>query len=249
MKLVSWNVNGLRAALKKGFVESMRELDPDIIGIQETKMQPGQAEVDLPEYEEHFNSAIRKGYSGTAVFSKYKPINVTHNFGEYDDEGRTIVCEFEDFYFVTVYTPNSKSELERLDYRMDWEDAFKEYMLELDKKKPVIICGDLNVAHKEIDLKKPKTNRRNAGFTDEEREKFGKLLDAGFTDTFRHLYPDKEGIYSWWSYRFNARKNNAGWRIDYFLVSNRIADKIKEAKIHTDIMGSDHCPVSLELEI
>ncbi len=249
MKLVSWNVNGLRAALKKGFVESMRELDPDIIGIQETKMQPGQAEVDLPEYEEHFNSAIRKGYSGTAVFSKYKPINVTHNFGEYDDEGRTIVCEFEDFYFVTVYTPNSKSELERLDYRMDWEDAFKEYMLELDKKKPVIICGDLNVAHKEIDLKNPKTNRRNAGFTDEEREKFGKLLDAGFTDTFRHLYPDKEGVYSWWSYRFNARKNNAGWRIDYFLVSNRIADKIKEAKIHTDIMGSDHCPVSLELEI
>ena len=249
MKLVSWNVNGLRAALKKGFVESMRELDPDIIGIQETKMQPGQAEVDLPEYEEHFNSAIRKGYSGTAVFSKYKPINVTHNFGEYDDEGRTIVCEFEDFYFVTVYTPNSKSELERLDYRMDWEDAFKEYMLELDKKKPVIICGDLNVAHKEIDLKNPKTNRRNAGFTDEEREKFGKMLDAGFTDTFRHLYPDKEGIYSWWSYRFNARKNNAGWRIDYFLVSNRIADKIKEAKIHTDIMGSDHCPVSLELEI
>lgn len=249
MKLVSWNVNGLRAALKKGFVESMRELDPDIIGIQETKMQPGQAEVDLPEYEEHFNSAIRKGYSGTAVFSKYKPINVTHNFGKYDDEGRTIVCEFEGFYFVTVYTPNSKSELERLDYRMDWEDAFKEYMLELDKKKPVIICGDLNVAHKEIDLKNPKTNRRNAGFTDEEREKFGKLLDAGFTDTFRHLYPDKEGIYSWWSYRFNARKNNAGWRIDYFLVSNRIADKIKEAKIHTDIMGSDHCPVSLELEI
>ena len=249
MKLVSWNVNGLRAALKKEFVESMRELDPDIIGIQETKMQPGQAEVDLPEYEEHFNSAIRKGYSGTAVFSKHKPINVTHNFGEYDDEGRTIVCEFEDFYFVTVYTPNSKSELERLDYRLDWEDAFKEYMLELDKKKPVIICGDLNVAHKEIDLKNPKTNRRNAGFTDEEREKFGKLLDAGFTDTFRHLYPDKEGIYSWWSYRFNARKNNAGWRIDYFLVSNRIADKIKEAKIHTDIMGSDHCPVSLELEI
>ena len=248
MKLVSWNVNGLRAALKKGFVESMRELDPDIIGIQETKMQPGQAEVDLPEYEEYFNSAIRKGYSGTAVFSKHKPINVTHNFGEYDDEGRTLVCEFEDFYFVTVYTPNSKSELERLDYRMDWEDAFKEYMLELDKKKPVIICGDLNVAHKEIDLKNPKTNRRNAGFTDEERGKFGKLLDAGFTDTFRHLYPDQEGIYSWWSYRFNARKNNAGWRIDYFLVSDRIADKIKEAKIHTDIMGSDHCPVSLEIE-
>lgn len=248
MKLVSWNVNGLRAALKKGFVESMRELDPDIIGIQETKMQPGQAEVDLPEYEEYFNSAIRKGYSGTAVFSKHKPINVTHNFGEYDDEGRTLVCEFEDFYFVTVYTPNSKRELERLDYRMDWEDAFKEYMLELDKKKPVIICGDLNVAHKEIDLKNPKTNRRNAGFTDEERGKFGKLLDAGFTDTFRHLYPDQEGIYSWWSYRFNARKNNAGWRIDYFLVSDRIADKIKEAKIHTDIMGSDHCPVSLEIE-
>ncbi|KGF08689.1 exodeoxyribonuclease III [Clostridiales bacterium S5-A14a] len=249
MKLVSWNVNGLRAALKKGFIESMRELDPDIIGIQETKMQPGQAEVDLPEYEEYFNSAIRKGYSGTAVFSKHKPINVTHNFGEYDDEGRTLVCEFEDFYFVTVYTPNSKRELERLDYRMDWEDAFKEYMLELDKKKPVIICGDLNVAHKEIDLKNPKTNRRNAGFTDEERDKFGKLLDAGFTDTFRHLYPDQEGIYSWWSYRFNARKNNAGWRIDYFLVSDRIADKIKDAKIHTDIMGSDHCPVSLEIDI
>ncbi len=249
MKLVSWNVNGLRAALKKGFVESMRELEPDIIGIQETKMQPGQAEVDLPEYEEYFNSAIRKGYSGTAVFSKHKPINVTHNFGEYDDEGRTLVCEFEDFYFVTVYTPNSKRELERLDYRMDWEDAFKEYMLELDKNKPVIICGDLNVAHKEIDLKNPKTNRKNAGFTDEERDKFGKLLDAGFTDTFRHLYPEQEGIYSWWSYRFNARKNNAGWRIDYFLVSDRIADKIKEAKIHTDIMGSDHCPVSLEIDI
>lgn len=249
MKLVSWNVNGLRAALKKGFVESMRELDPDIIGIQETKMQPGQAEVDLPEYEEYFNSAIRKGYSGTAVFSKHKPINVIHNFGEYDDEGRTLVCEFEDFYFVTVYTPNSKRELERLDYRMDWEDAFKEYMLELDKNKPVIICGDLNVAHKEIDLKNPKTNRKNAGFTDEERDKFGKLLDAGFTDTFRHLYPEQEGIYSWWSYRFNARKNNAGWRIDYFLVSDRIADKIKEAKIHTDIMGSDHCPVSLEIDI
>ena len=249
MKLVSWNVNGLRAALKKGFVESMRELDPDIIGIQETKMQPGQAEVDLPEYEEYFNSAIRKGYSGTAVFSKYKPINVIHNFGEYDDEGRTLVCEFEDFYFVTVYTPNSKRELERLDYRMDWEDAFKEYMLELDKNKPVIICGDLNVAHEEIDLKNPKTNRKNAGFTDEERDKFGKLLDAGFTDTFRHLYPEQEGVYSWWSYRFNARKNNAGWRIDYFLVSDRIADKIKEAKIHTDIMGSDHCPVSLEIDI
>ena len=249
MRLVSWNVNGLRAALKKGFIESMRELDPDIIGIQETKMQPGQAEVDLPGYEEYFNSAIRKGYSGTAVFSKHKPINVTHNFGEYDDEGRTLVCEFEDFYFVTVYTPNSKRELERLDYRMDWEDAFKEYMLELDKKKPVIVCGDLNVAHEEIDLKNPKTNRRNAGFTDEERDKFGKLLDAGFTDTFRHLYPDQEGIYSWWSYRFNARKNNAGWRIDYFLVSDRIADRIKEAKIHTDIMGSDHCPVSLEIDI
>lgn len=249
MKLVSWNVNGLRAALKKGFIESMRELDPDIIGIQETKMQPGQAEVDLPEYEEYFNSAIRKGYSGTAVFSRHKPINVTHNFGGYDDEGRTLVCEFKDFYFVTVYTPNSKRELERLDYRMDWEDAFKEYMLELDKKKPVIICGDLNVAHKEIDLKNPKTNRRNAGFTDEERDKFGELLDAGFTDTFRHLYPDQEGIYSWWSYRFNARKNNAGWRIDYFLVSDRIADRIKEAKIHTDIMGSDHCPVSLEIDI
>ena len=249
MRLVSWNVNGLRAALKKGFIESMRELDPDIIGIQETKMQPGQAEVDLPEYEEYFNSAIRKGYSGTAVFSKHKPINVTHNFGEYDDEGRTLVCEFEDFYFVTVYTPNSKRELERLDYRMDWEDAFKEYMLELDKKKPVIVCGDLNVAHEEIDLKNPKTNRRNAGFTDEERDKFGKLLDAGFTDTFRHLYPDQEGIYSWWSYRFNARKNNAGWRIDYFLVSDRVADRIKEAKIHTDIMGSDHCPVSLEIDI
>lgn len=249
MRLVSWNVNGLRAALKKGFIESMREIDPDIIGIQETKMQPGQAEVDLPEYEEYFNSAIRKGYSGTAVFSKHKPINVTHNFGEYDDEGRTLVCEFEDFYFVTVYTPNSKRELERLDYRMDWEDAFKEYMLELDKKKPVIVCGDLNVAHEEIDLKNPKTNRRNAGFTDEERDKFGKLLDAGFTDTFRHLYPDQEGIYSWWSYRFNARKNNAGWRIDYFLVSDRIADRIKEAKIHTDIMGSDHCPVSLEIDI
>ncbi len=249
MKLVSWNVNGLRAALKKGFVESMRELDPDILGIQETKMQPGQAEVDLPEYEEYFNSAIRKGYSGTAVFTKQQPLSVTFNFDGHDDEGRTIVCEYEDFYFVTVYTPNSKNELARLDYRMEWEDAFKEYMLELDKKKPVIICGDLNVAHNEIDLKNPKTNRRNAGFTDEERGKFGTLLDAGFTDTFRHLYPDQEGIYSWWSYRFNARKNNAGWRIDYFLVSDRIADKIKEATIHTDIFGSDHCPVSLEIDL
>lgn len=249
MKLVSWNVNGLRAALKKGFRESIRELDPDILGIQETKMQPGQAEVDLPEYEEFFNSAIRKGYSGTAVFTKEKPLSVTFNFEGHDDEGRTIVCEYESFYFVTVYTPNSQNELARIDYRMTWEDAFKEYMLELDKKKPVIICGDLNVAHREIDLKNPKTNRKNAGFTDEERGKFGSLIESGFTDTFRYLYPDKEGIYSWWSYRFNARKNNAGWRIDYFLVSDRVADKIKEATIHTDIFGSDHCPVSLEIDL
>ena len=248
MKLVSWNVNGLRAALKKGFVESMRELDPDIIGIQETKMQPGQAEVDLPEYEEHFNSAIRKGYSGTAVFSKHKPINVTHNFGEYDDEGRTIVCEFEDFYFVTVYTPNSKSELERLDYRMDWEDAFKEYMLELDKKKPVIICGDLNVAHKEIDLKNPKTNKKNAGFTQEERDKFTELLGAGFVDSFRYLNPELAGAYTWWSYRFKAREKDAGWRIDYFVVSERWKEKIEDAIIYKTVMGSDHCPIGLQMK-
>ncbi|XVG96251.1 exodeoxyribonuclease III [Eubacteriales bacterium KG127] len=249
MKFVSWNVNGLRAALKKDFLNSIRGLDPDILGLQETKMQPGQAEVDLPEYEEYFNSAIRKGYSGTAVFTKEKPINVTFNFDGHDTEGRTIVCEYENFYFVTVYVPNSQNELARLDYRMEWEEDFKAYMLELDKKKPVIICGDLNVAHKEIDLKNPKTNRRNAGFTHEERGKFGELLESGFTDTFRYLYPDQESIYSWWSYRFNARKNNAGWRIDYFLVSDRIADKIKEAEIHTDIFGSDHCPVSLEIDL
>lgn len=249
MKLVSWNVNGLRACLQKDFVASMTSLDPDIFGLQETKMQEGQADISMPQYDKYFNSAEKKGYSGTAVFTKEKPINVSYDFKNHNTEGRTIVCEYEKFYFITVYTPNSQDKLARLDYRMQWEEDFKEFVCELDKKKPVIICGDLNVAHNEIDLKNPKTNRKNAGFTDEEREKFSNLLDAGFVDSFRYLYPKEEGIYSWWSYRFNARANNAGWRIDYFLVSNKIADKIKEAKIHTDIYGSDHCPVSLEIDI
>ena len=251
MKFISWNVNGLRACLKKGFMESFRQLDADIFALQETKMQPEQAILELPGYRQYWNSAEKKGYSGTAVFTRLEPLSVAYGLGieEHDHEGRVITLEFADYYFVTVYTPNSKRELERLDYRMVWEDAFRAYLLDLDSKKPVIVCGDLNVAHKEIDLKNPKTNRRNAGFTDEEREKFTELLAAGFTDTFRALYPDKEGIYTWWSYLRKARETNAGWRIDYFVTSERPQGSIKEATIHNEIFGSDHCPVGLELDI
>ena len=251
MKFISWNVNGLRACLKKGFMESFRQLDADIFALQETKMQPDQAILELPGYRQYWNSAEKKGYSGTAVFTRHEPMAVTYGLGieEHDHEGRVITLEFADYYFVTVYTPNSKRELERLAYRMEWEDAFRAYLLALDAKKPVIVCGDLNVAHKEIDLKNPKTNRRNAGFTDEEREKFTELLAAGFTDTFRALYPDKEGIYTWWSYLRKARETNAGWRIDYFVTSERLQGSIKEATIHNEIFGSDHCPVGLELAL
>ena len=251
MKFISWNVNGLRACLKKGFMESFRQLDADIFALQETKMQPDQAILDLPGYRQYWNSAEKKGYSGTAVFTRLEPMAVTYGLGieEHDHEGRVITLEFADYYFVTVYTPNSKRELERLAYRMEWEDAFRAYLLALDEKKPVIVCGDLNVAHKEIDLKNPKTNRRNAGFTDEEREKFTELLAAGFTDTFRALYPDKEGIYTWWSYLRKARETNAGWRIDYFVTSERLQGSIKDATIHNEIFGSDHCPVGLELAL
>ncbi len=251
MKLVSWNVNGLRACLGKGFEDIFRGFDADIFALQETKMQPGQAEVAARGYLQYWSSAEKKGYSGTAAFSRMTPISVSYGMGidVHDHEGRLITLEFENFFFVTCYTPNSQNELARLDYRMQWEDDFRAYLMQLDSKKPVICCGDLNVAHMEIDLKNPKTNRRNAGFTDEEREKMTELLDAGFCDSFRYLYPDADGIYSWWSYRFKAREKNAGWRIDYFLVSERIADKIRDAKIHTDIFGSDHCPVSLEIDI
>lgn len=251
MKFISWNVNGLRACLKKGFMESFRQLDADIFALQETKMQPDQAILELPGYRQYWNSAEKKGYSGTAVFTRLEPLSVVYGIGieEHDHEGRVITLEFADYYFVTVYTPNSKRELERLDYRMEWEDAFRAYLLALDEKKPVIVCGDLNVAHKEIDLKNPKTNHRNAGFTDEEREKFTALLEAGFTDTFRALYPEREGIYTWWSYLRKARETNAGWRIDYFVASERLKDSIKDATIHNEIFGSDHCPVGLELDI
>ena len=251
MKFISWNVNGLRACLKKGFMESFRQLDADIFALQETKMQPDQAILELPGYRQYWNSAEKKGYSGTAVFTRLEPLSVAYGIGieEHDHEGRVITLEFADYYFVTVYTPNSKRELERLDYRMEWEDAFRAYLLALDEKKPVIVCGDLNVAHKEIDLKNPKTNHRNAGFTDEEREKFTALLEAGFTDTFRALYPEREGIYTWWSYLRKARETNAGWRIDYFVTSERLKDSIKDATIHNEIFGSDHCPVGLELDI
>ena len=250
MKLVSWNVNGLRAIYKKGFEESFKELDADIFCIQETKMQEGQIELDLQGYYQYYNYAERKGYSGTAIFTKKEPLNVSYGIGieEHDKEGRVITLEFDKFYMVNCYTPNSGRELARLEYRMDWEEAFKKYLIELDKQKPVIICGDLNVAHTEIDLKNPKSNRKNAGFTDEERSKIDSLLNTGFTDTFRKIYPDKEGAYTWWSYMFNARANNAGWRIDYFLVSDRISKNIKDAYIYSEIMGSDHCPVGLEIE-
>ena len=251
MRLISWNVNGLRACVGKGFLDFFDEIRADAVCLQETKMQPDQLTLELEGYQQYWNSAVKKGYSGTAIFTKMQPLSVKNgmNIPEHDTEGRVITCEFEDFYLVTVYTPNAQSELARLDYRMTWDDAFREFLLELDAKKPVIVCGDMNVAHKEIDLKNPGPNRGSAGFTDEEREKFTKLLDAGFTDTFRHLHPDLIGAYSWWSYRFKARQNNAGWRIDYFLVSDRIKDKIVTASILPEVMGSDHCPVMLEMEL
>ena len=254
MKLVSWNVNGLRAVINKGFEEFFKEADADIFCIQETKMQEDQIDDKIREifkgYNTYWNSAEKKGYSGTAIITKNIPLNIKFGIGieEHDKEGRVITLEFDKFYMVNCYTPNSKRELERLDYRMVWEDAFRNYLLELNKKKPVIVCGDLNVAHKEIDLKNPKTNRKNAGFTDEEREKITELLNAGFTDTFRYLYPDKTDTYTWWSYMFKAREKNAGWRIDYFIVSNSIKDKIKESYIYSEVMGSDHCPVGLDID-
>ena len=251
MKLISWNVNGLRAAVTKGFMESFNELDADIFCLQETKLQPDQISLELPGYEQYWNSAVKKGYSGTAVFTRVKPLSVTNGIGieEHDQEGRVITAEYENFYLVCCYTPNSQRELARLEYRMTWEDAFRNYLLELDKKKPVILCGDLNVAHQEIDLKNPKTNRKNAGFSDEERAKMTELLAAGFTDTFRHLYPDAIEQYSWWSYMGKARERNTGWRIDYFITSKRLDDKIQEAKIHQQIFGSDHCPVELVIDL
>lgn len=249
MKLISWNVNGIRACVGKGFLEFFNEADADIFCIQESKMQAGQLELDLPGYYQYWNYAEKKGYSGTAIFTKREPLSVAKGIGipEHDKEGRVITLEYENFYMVTVYTPNSQNELARLNYRMEWEDAFLAYLKELEKTKPVIVCGDMNVAHKEIDLKNPKTNRKNAGFTDEERDKFSTLLESGFVDTFRYFYPEQEGIYSWWSYRFKAREKNAGWRIDYFLVSECLKDKLQDAKILTDIMGSDHCPVEVDL--
>ena len=251
MKFISWNVNGLRACVKKGFLEFLQNEAPDFCCLQETKMQQGQAEFDLGSYHEYWNSAEKKGYSGTAIFAAEEPLSVSYDINDpaHVGEGRSITVEYEKFYLVTVYTPNSQNELKRLDYRMEWDDAFRAYLKELDAKKPVIVCGDLNVAHREIDLKNPKTNRMNAGFTDQERGKFTELLEAGFTDTFRALYPDLEGAYSWWSYRFHAREKNAGWRIDYFLVSNRLRDSIKRAEILSSVEGSDHCPVLLELDI
>lgn len=249
MKLVSWNVNGIRACLTKGFEERFSELDADIFCLQETKCSEGQVKLELPGYHQYWNYANRRGYSGTAVFAKQEPLSVAYGIGveEHDKEGRVITLEFEEFYLVTVYTPNSQSELRRLSYRMEWERDFLSYLLTLQEKRPVIICGDLNVAHQEIDLKNPKTNRKNAGFTDEERQCFATMLEAGFVDTFRYFYPDAEGMYSWWSYRFKAREKNAGWRIDYFLVSPALKERLAGAEIHTEIMGSDHCPVELRL--
>lgn len=250
MKLVSWNVNGLRACVQKNFMEDFEKLDADIFCLQETKLQKGQINLDLAGYFQYWNYAEKKGYSGTAVFTKKNPLSVKYGIGvgEHDHEGRVITLEFEDFYLVTVYTPNSQNELKRLDYRMEWEDAFRNYLLSLKEKKGVIVCGDMNVAHKEIDLKNPKTNHNNAGFTDEERGKMSELLESGFIDSFRYFYPDEEGIYSWWSYRFKAREKNAGWRIDYFLVSDDLKEQMESAKIHTDIFGSDHCPVELQMK-
>ena len=251
LKFISWNVNGLRAVAGKGFKEIFEQLDADFFSLQETKMQAGQIDMEFPGYQSFWNYADKKGYSGTAVFTRHTPVNVTYGMGidEHDHEGRIITLEMEKFYLVTVYTPNSQDGLRRLDYRMKWEDDFRAYLLKLNENKPVIVCGDLNVAHEEIDLKNPKTNRKNAGFTDEERAKMTTLLDAGFTDTFRHFYPDMEGIYSWWSYRFKAREKNAGWRIDYYLTSKSLDEKLVDAKIHTEVYGSDHCPVELTLDI
>ncbi|EAG6099947.1 exodeoxyribonuclease III [Listeria monocytogenes] len=251
MKLISWNVNGLRAAVKKGFLEYFEEVDADIFCLQETKLQEGQIELDLPAYKDYWNYAVKKGYSGTAIFTKVEPLSVQYGLGvpEHDTEGRVITLEFKEFFMVTVYTPNSQAELKRLDYRMTFEDAILEYVKNLDKTKPVVLCGDLNVAHEEIDLKNPKTNRKNAGFSDEERAKFSAFLDAGFIDSFRYFYPDLTDAYSWWSYRMNARARNTGWRIDYFVVSERLKDKLVDAKIHADVLGSDHCPVELELNL
>lgn len=250
-KFISWNVNGLRACVTKGFMDFFNEIDADIFCVQETKLQDGQIDLDLPGYNQYWNYAEKKGYSGTAMFTKQEPISVAYGIGieEHDHEGRVITAEFDSFYAVTCYTPNSQNELRRLDYRMTWEDAFLDYLKKLNEKKPVVLCGDLNVAHKEIDLKNPKTNRKNAGFTDEEREKMTVLLDSGFTDTYRHFYPDTEGVYSWWSYRFKAREKNAGWRIDYFITSKSIDDKLTDAKIHTEVFGSDHCPIELTAEL
>lgn len=250
MKFISWNVNGLRACVGKGFAESFKQLDADFFCLQETKMQEGQLDLNFEGYASYWNYAEKKGYSGTAIFTKHQPISVSYGLGieEHDHEGRVITLEMQDFYLITVYTPNSQDGLRRLDYRMTWEDDFLEYIKRLDEKKPVIVCGDLNVAHEEIDLKNPKSNRKNAGFTDEEREKMTKWLNSGFTDTFRYFYPEQKDIYSWWSYRFKAREKNAGWRIDYFIVSNRLQERLDNAKIHTEIYGSDHCPVELTLK-
>ncbi len=251
MKFISWNVNGIRACREKGFLDFFNEIDADFFCLQETKLQEGQIELDLPGYEQYWNYAEKKGYSGTAIFTKHTPISVKYGIGveEHDHEGRVITLEYENFYMITVYVPNSQDGLARLDYRMRWEDDFLAYIKELEKTKPVVYCGDLNVAHKEIDLKNPKTNRKNPGFTDEERGKFSVVLENGFVDTFRYFYPDMENIYSWWSYRFSARAKNTGWRIDYFVVSGALKDKLKDAKIHTDIFGSDHCPVELEMDV
>ncbi len=250
MKFISWNVNGLRACMQKGFMDFFNEIAADIFCLQETKMQEGQLELELPGYYQYWNYAEKKGYSGTALFTKKEPLSVTYGLGieEHDHEGRVITAEFEDFYFITVYVPNSKDQLQRLDYRMQWEDDFLAYVKKLEKTKPVIYCGDLNVAHKEIDLKNPKTNHHNAGFTDEERGKMTNVLAAGLVDTFRYFYPDQADIYSWWSYRFHAREKNAGWRIDYFICSEALKERLEDAKIHTDILGSDHCPVELDLK-
>lgn len=247
MKLISWNVNGIRACVSKNFMDFFNEVDADIFCLQETKLQENQIDLQLEGYFQYWNYAEKKGYSGTAIFTKKEPLSVTYgiNIEEHDQEGRVITLEFEDFYMVTVYTPNSQSELKRLDYRMKWEDDFRSYLKKLDERKPVIVCGDLNVAHKEIDLKNPKTNRKNAGFTDEERNKFTELLNEGFIDTFRYFYPEEANIYSWWSYRFKAREKNAGWRIDYFCTSEKLKERLVSAKIHTDVLGSDHCPVEL----
>lgn len=251
LKLISWNVNGLRACVGKGFADIFKSLDADFFCLQETKMQQGQLDLEFDGYYSYWNYADKKGYSGTAIYTRHKPVAVTLGMGidEHDHEGRIVTLEMEQFYLVCVYVPNSQDELRRLDYRMKWEDDFRDYLTGLNRNKPVIVCGDLNVAHEEIDLKNPKTNRRNAGFTDEEREKMTRLLDSGFTDSFRHFYPDTANVYSWWSYRFRAREKNAGWRIDYFLASNDIAPRMTDAKIHTEIFGSDHCPVELDLDI